>query len=217
MKKGQRVLIIGGGQAYAQMFRMYGWEVAEDIHEADLLQFTGGHDVSPVLYGENTHPATSSNYQRDMREREMFLVALDLGIPCAGICRGGQFLNAMNGGKMWQHVDKHAIGGTHAATDLRTERVVQVSSTHHQMMRPANAATILCTAKESTSKECMLDGKKYLTIDMDILNWEEVDAEVVLYKGTKSLCFQPHPEFVAHSPEYKECADYFFECLEEIV
>ncbi len=210
--RSKKVLIIGGGQSYAQMFQMYGWEVVEGIHEADLLQFTGGHDVSPVLYEEDIHPATSSNYQRDMKEREMFFMALDLGIPCAGICRGGQFLNVMNGGKMYQHVDKHAIGGTHDATDLRTGRVVQVSSTHHQMMRPSKAGEVLAIASRSTFKEHMQKGAiKHVAGD------KENDVEVVLYEGTRSLCFQPHPEFVTHGAEYKECADYFFECLENIL
>lgn len=30
-----------------------------------------------------------------------------------GICRGAQFLNVMAGGKMIQHVEGHAIHGTH--------------------------------------------------------------------------------------------------------
>lgn len=208
----KKALIVGGGGAYERMFLLYGWEVVDDIHEADLLVFTGGSDVSPSFYGEDIHPSTSAYYHRDVKEREIFMIALDLGIPTAGICRGGQFLNVMNEGKMYQHVDGHAVSGTHNATDVKTGRTVQVSSTHHQMMRPSPTGEVLCVAAKSSYKEHMVAGE-VCRID----GTEENDVEVVLYRGTRSLCFQPHPEFVAHSPAYRECADYFFECLKEIV
>lgn len=208
----KKVLILAGNAAYSQMFEKYGWGVVEDIHEADLIQFTGGADVSPVLYGEGVHPSTSSSYQRDMKERDIFYIAQDLVIPCAGICRGGQFLNVMNGGKMYQHVDRHGIAGTHKAVDVRTGKEVQVSSTHHQMMRPHSSGEVLCIANRSTFKEHM-GRKEIVRVD----GTEENDVEAVLYEDTKCLCFQPHPEFVMHSETYKECSDYYFDCLGEIV
>jgi hypothetical protein len=36
-----------------------------------------------------------------------------------------------------------------------------------------------------------------------------VDVEVVWYGGTRSLCFQPHPEYGV-----EECKKYFFELIE---
>jgi len=208
----KKVVIIGGGGAYSQMFQMYGWQVVEDIHEADLIQFTGGADVSPEYYGEEKHPATGCNLQQDRREADLHMIAYELGIPQAGICRGGQFLNVINGGRMYQHVNRHGIGGTHAATDVRSGKEVRVSSTHHQMMRPHEEAEVLTIAHRSTFKEHML-GKTIRKVDGTLEN----DVEAVLYDFTKCLCFQPHPEFVAHSEDYRECADYYFECLELIL
>lgn len=206
----KKVFIVGGNQQYHRMFEMYGFEVTDSYQEADLVVFTGGADVSPNLYGEHKHPRTHSDIIRDANERELYAYITDK--PKAGICRGGQFLNVMNGGKMYQDVDRHGIVGTHLAIDVRTGKEVQVSSTHHQMMRPSDTGEVLTIAGRSTYKEHMVDGEVNRVDGL-----EENDVEVVLYPETKSLCFQPHPEFVAHSEEYRECADYFFECLEEIM
>jgi carbamoylphosphate synthase small subunit len=193
------------------MYLMYGWKVVENLYDADLLQFTGGADVTPSLYGQVAHPTTHFNTARDDKEIEIFNTYKGKK-PMAGICRGGQFLNVVNGGKMYQDVDGHAIHGTHAATDTRTGKVIQVSSTHHQMMRPAAEGDVLCVASEATYKEHMY-GKQVQYGPVG----EGLDTEVVLYRDTACLCFQPHPEFVVASRQYRECSDYFFECLEEVL
>lgn len=207
---GKTVRIVGGNGAYLKMFEMYGWSSTLSLTNADLILFTGGADVSPHLYGEEPHPHAFNDPMRDEAERSTYLLVGDK--PKAGICRGGQFLNVMNGGKMYQHVDKHGVAGTHKAIDVRSGREVQVSSTHHQMMRPGKGAETLCIASRSTFKEHMVEGSIY-RVD----GTTENDTEVVVYRDTNSLCFQPHPEFVANSEDYRECADYFFECLEEIL
>lgn len=110
----------------------------------------------------------------------------------------------MNGGKMWQHVNGHAIHGTHEAYE-RDEggnviNEVQVTSTHHQMMRPTDAAHILVTAHEAT------------WLENDTLKTKAEfhhDTESVYYPNTKSLCFQPHPEI----PGYQECTDLYFRLI----
>lgn len=208
----KKVVIIGGGIAYQRMFEMYGWEIGEEFVNADLIQFTGGEDVDPVLYGEHHHPRTHSNSRRDIQERRFYRMAKDMGIPTAGICRGGQFLNVMNGGKLYQDVDRHGIGGTHQAIDIRTGDKVEVSSTHHQMMRPAKHGETLCIAHRSTFKEHMVHGE---VVRVD--GTTENDVEAVLYEDTNTLCFQPHPEFVTRSEDYRACADLYFKYLEEIV
>lgn len=189
------------------MFKSRGWEITETHKDADLIQFTGGEDVTPSMYGERSHPTTHSSLERD--KAEYFLYADVLGAkPMAGICRGGQFLNVVNGGELYQDVDGHAIGGTHPmyTTDGRT---IEVTSTHHQMMRPMKGATVIATAHEATRKEYMRG--KFVVIDNGM---EKPDVEVVMYKQNRCLCFQPHPEF-ERAP--KECTDYYFELIEEIL
>ena len=207
----KKVFIIDGGGAYYKMFEMYGWEVVSSIEEADLVLFTGGEDVTPSLYGEAKHPTTSNNPYRDDKEQLLFHKALHKGMPMAGICRGGQFLNVMCGGKLYQHVGNHAISGLHEAIDSRSGRTLGVTSTHHQMMRPAPSGEVLCYAKLGGFREHIVNGEvKQGPTSGD-------DVEVVLYKEQHVLCFQPHPEFVVYDEEVRECSDYFFQCLQEVL
>ena len=202
-----KVFIIDGNYQYLDMFFNHGWEAAESLADADLVQFTGGADVSPMLYGERCHPQTHYLDSRDAVEARAYSAAFKLGIPMAGICRGGQFLNVMCGGRMWQHVDRHAIGDTHGVVDVANGKTIQCTSTHHQMMRPSSEGVILGVASEATFLEHM-DGR-------DVLRHEAKrggDVEVVLYPDYKVLCFQPHPEYLsAHS----DCQKWYFKLIKE--
>src|SRR5574343_347632 len=102
-----KIFIIAGNSQYYSLFCDIGWEAVSTIEKADLVCFTGGEDVSPSLYGEQRHPRTYHNMNRDDRETELFNQCLKNQTPMVGICRGGQFLNVMNGGKMYQDVSHH--------------------------------------------------------------------------------------------------------------
>jgi len=145
-----KVYIVGTDYSIANMFLRQGWTIVTYIDEnIDLIQFTGGEDVDPSYYQETKHPRTYSNPRRDAAEAAIYHEWVGK-VPMAGICRGGQFLNVMNGGKMWQHVNNHAIGGLHEAYCHVTENFLFVTSTHHQMMRPAENAEIIAVAALST-------------------------------------------------------------------
>jgi hypothetical protein len=195
------VFIEGHPGSYARMWARWGWDVVTDIKAANVIQFTGGEDVDPALYDEVPHPTTGYNRGRDEVCIDLWDYALRAGIPMVGICRGGQFLNVMNGGKMFQHCDGHAIRGTHKATILETGLEVDVTSTHHQIMRPNRDKGIvlmeadkLGTFKqhmELTTSEVFLDGKGWLVVDKQ----HEDDCESIYYPDTNSICYQPHPEY----------------------
>lgn len=192
-----KVFIVGGGSQYADMFRARGWEVMDwtnptNILDCDLVQFTGGEDVTPELYNQR-NTRSHFNLNRDIKEAGVFAVALRIHKPMAGICRGGQFLNVMCGGEMIQHVDGHATGKTHKIARVgwlgKKYDEIEVTSTHHQMMIPGEEASILAVA--GITSDC--------------------DYEVLFYEESKVLCFQPHPEFGG----YEECTNYYFELLKD--
>jgi len=167
--------------------------MVKDQKDADIVVFTGGSDVQPILYGEAPLIVTHFNPARDQADIKSFRMAQKMGQFKIGICRGGQFLNVMNGGKLWQDVDMHCR--THILTDAFTGKKWAVSSTHHQMFRPAAGALIVATARESTQKVC--DGQTWEIkndgSNMD--NYFKTDFEVLFYPETRTLCFQPHPEY----------------------
>ena len=206
-----KVFIEGGGFGYERMFQKRGFIITNKFHEADLICFTGGEDVDPSLYNQAKHPRTNYNSQRDELCMEMYNYAIINNIPMCGICRGSQFLCVANGGELWQHVDNHAVFGTHKAT-TDTGEVIDVTSTHHQMMRPngVNGADfkLLLTAKLSVKKHRMVNGEVVVALA------SAPDVECVLWEQTRSLGYQPHPEFQG-AP--KECTDFFFDKLNLIL
>lgn len=200
-----KVYIIGGNSAYRTLFAEYlGHEIVSSIDGAELCVFTGGEDVTPSLYGDAAHPQTYNSERRDTQEADVYEHCVYNGIKMVGICRGGQFLNVMNGGRMYQHVSKHAIHGTHLLVDVESGEPIPVSSTHHQMMMPHDEAKIVAIATLGGYRE-WYDGQLFKRDESN------TDYEVLYYSGTKSLCFQPHPEF--NGEEFEPMKKYFKQLL----
>lgn len=217
-----KILLVGGNYDYIRMYRNLGFTGTYDINEADIVAFTGGEDVDPGLYGEMKLTNTHINRARDDVEMRIFEEAKARKLPMVGICRGGQFLNVMNDGKMWQDVNNH--GRNHSAfvnketcpwykPDTRycgtSSHTIWVTSTHHQMMRPGPSAQILLTACESTERHAageMQDGRVNAVAPL-----HQQDIEALWYPDTLSLCFQPHPEFRRCPPSglwfFQQCMD----------
>lgn len=201
-----KVHIINGDRAYLEMFERKGW-THSSAEDADLIQFTGGADVSPRLYGEALHPNSQCNLSRDDREKEVF-DRYQGKKPLAGICRGGQFLNVMCGGKMYQHHSGHPY--KHKAWIYSKSVELIVSSTHHQIMRPAKDGIVVMAANEGVIAERM-DGTDIIKESPD---WE---TESVFYPDKGVLCFQPHPEFSVQDKEVEECMFAYFQLLEDLM
>lgn len=174
-----------------EMFVKRGWKVTFKENEADFIVFHGGADICPILYGEK--PVTECggpHLDRDRLEVRVFNKYRHHK-PFIGICRGAQMLNVLNGGRLWQHVNNHT--NDHEVEDW-TGKTYKVTSTHHQMMIPANDGVVYATASEATLKKA--DGViKHIVPDQQL----EDDDEVVIYYGATdklfSYCFQPHPEY----------------------
>ncbi len=204
-----KVFIVGHFSLdYQKMFLNRGWETVQSMLGADLVQFIGGADVSPSFYNQHAHTKTYNDINRDRYEILIFHAALRNKIPMAGICRGGQFLNVMCGGKMWQHVNKHTQ--EHLAYCLLNHKKIKVTSTHHQMMIPINnqkTYKLLLVAFLHGFKE------KYTNINQKVKKMRfmgiEKDVEALFYPVNRCLCFQPHPEFEGK----KELVELYFKYI----
>jgi hypothetical protein len=197
---------------YVRLWREAGFIGVRDIREADVVCFTGGEDVDPQLYGEVALQSTHFNAMRDKRDCEAWALAEDKFK--VGICRGGQFLNVMNGGKLWQDINHH-VGG-HKVYDRHTKQEIYCSSTHHQQMIPSKDKHLvvgiasIATEKKSANISWMCVRSSKSNSDSQNLT----DYEVLWYPETGSLCFQPHPEFGMDDAKYAPCADYFIHLLD---
>ena len=68
---------------------------------------TGGHDVSPSLYGAQEEIWCGSCCgERDEMEEYILKCAVDRGRSVLGICRGIQLMNAVYGGTLYQDLEK---------------------------------------------------------------------------------------------------------------
>jgi gamma-glutamyl-gamma-aminobutyrate hydrolase PuuD len=201
-----RVFVVGGGFQYLQMFHNAGFFGATTIEEADIICFTGGEDVDPAFYGEKPIPGTHFRTKRDEEEANIYGQCLAMKKPMIGICRGAQFLNVMNGGKLWQDVNNHATMKGHPIVVKRTGEVIEgMTSTHHQMMIPADDGEVLALAALSTEKKRDGFSSSRAAPELD-------DVEVVWYDASSCLCFQPHPEF-----EVNNCREYFLDLVDSSI
>lgn len=201
--------------AIMQMFLGKGYKHVALPDQADIICFSGGSDVSPEYYGDPKHPTTSNVPLRDERCIEIWDEARPEQM-IVGICRGSQFLNVMNGGKLWQDVNNHALGGTHSLMYLHESQDVdslqqrveahQVTSTHHQMMIPSDLSPFerWGWCRRTTFRDRGNDRRRPSDFEND-----GPDNEIIFYPESKTLCFQPHPEYGVNS-----CENLFFRCLE---
>jgi putative glutamine amidotransferase len=175
--------------SFIEMFTRSNCMKANSVEEADICIFGGGPDVDPGFYGEvSVHPKTRPDPNLDANEMELYYHCYGEGIPMVGICRGAQFLWAMNEGKLFQDVDNH--GRMHPIVDRRTGQVIErASSVHHQMCYPnLPEAEILATANVSRNRWLPSNVK-------DIQGGIIEDIEAYFIPETACLGFQGHPEY----------------------
>lgn len=77
--------------------------IRQMAQRCDGFLFTGGHDISPKLYGEKPLPECGVRSKaRDNMETLLLKRVVELDKPVLGICRGIQLINAVFGGTLYQ-------------------------------------------------------------------------------------------------------------------
>lgn len=122
----------------------------------DGILLTGGQDISPTIYNEETSPHCGEICpERDIMDQRLLISAIGMDMPVLGICRGLQLLNAALGGTLYQdlpteyrrevnHVMKPPYHrSAHKVTILKNtplaeiieEKEIGVNSYHHQAIK----------------------------------------------------------------------------------
>lgn len=194
-----KIYVVGHSKNYASWIKDA--SLTDDMKEADIVLFTGGEDVSPILYGEKEGRFTSTNPMRDAIEQKEFTKAWDLEKPMIGICRGSQFLCVMAGGRLVQdQQNKHYV---HPIT-TNDGKELHITSTHHQAQYPYDLDDVdfeLIGWTENTSKY-HLNGD-----DKEISDQPFKEVEIAYYSKINALCIQGHPEYDRMS-EYPDTLEY---------
>ncbi len=212
MAKVPTVFVEGRQDSLEGVFRQLGWIIAPVCDEdVDIVVLMGGNDINPEWYHRKRHPNTSiPNHPFDKQTARLIDFATERGLDLIGICRGAQFINAIMGGDMWQHVNNH--GGGHEVLDLETEEVYYTNSIHHQMMIPHSTGHLIAvTLDRVTSRAERVDANGKILIADNSPKDPVVEAEVIWYPKFSALCFQAHPEYDHKSGTTRQ---YFYNLLQ---
>lgn len=78
-------------------------DIKEQLDMVDGIIISGGHDVNPLLYGEEPSQKLGGILpKRDDFDINLIRLAMEAKKPILGICRGHQLLNVVNGGSLYQ-------------------------------------------------------------------------------------------------------------------
>ena len=174
------------------MFVAWGYEVTDDYHKADLIVFTGGTDVNPLLYGEMLGKSTDPpDVERDARCVMLYNYARANKVAVVGICRGAQFVTVMQGGSLHQHITGHdeyihliMFDPAYMEETEPTEGTLAVTSDHHQAMHPIEGVDIIARSDDGWVEATVFSRNTYASCD--------------------EFCVQGHPEWVDKSHPFQQ-------------
>lgn len=194
-----RIYVVGNNN-YANWIN--GALLVDNIKESDLVLFTGGSDVDPVIYGHERNSKSYYSSRRDNQDIIIYEQARSLGKAILGICRGSQLLTALQpDGYLIQHVTNHAIGNTHPI-EFSDGDLLEITSTHHQMMYPFDIANYELIAWSSPSRSTIYELSEGKTTTV------RKEPEIVYYPEVNTLAVQGHPEMMSvESPVIKKLND----------
>lgn len=156
------------------------------VDTLDGFVFTGGPDLHPFLFGEETHINCGSvSVKRDHLELALLPLVMKAQKPILGICRGIQCLNVGLGGTIYQDVPSQfareyplvhkqpfyydipshsvQIQENTKMADICQASVIQVNSMHHQAIKDLAPGCIACgTASDGLIEAMEMPGYPYL-------------------------------------------------------
>jgi putative glutamine amidotransferase len=184
----------------------------ETLEVVDGLIFSGGSDLDPETYGQETHEQTFGVVQeRDDAELALLSAALERDMPVLAICRGSQVLNVALGGDLVQHLPdvvgdekhKHTPGvfadhDVDVHPDTRLGSLIgdraPVKSHHHQgfgklgdgLVEAARADDGTIEAVEDPSRRFALGVLWHPEAGEDMRLFEELVREAAEYRVNRS-------------------------------
>lgn len=145
---------------------------------------TGGHDIDPMLYGEEPSPQCGPICrERDAMETITARSAMERDLPILGICRGIQFLNVFLGGSLYQDlpaqhpsetehhqrppydVPAHRVSLSEGGSlfQLLQKASIPVNSYHHQAIkRLGSGLRVMAVSEDGIPEAVELPEKRFV-------------------------------------------------------
>ncbi len=159
-------------------------DIARVMSGCSGFLLTGGHDVSPGVYGEEPlEGLVDCCEKRDVLEGIVLKRAIAEDRPVLGICRGIQFMNAALGGTLYQDlptqhpsdvihrqqppydVPSHVV---HVVPDSPLHRylgtdMLRVNSSHHQAIKElAPGLEVMATSPDGLVEAVYMPGRSFI-------------------------------------------------------
>jgi len=214
IQRDTRKIYIADGSRYDLPFGIMGQlefklgEFLQNPRSFKAVVLTGGADLYPGLYGHHMHKDCGMpDIPRDQRDLFVARTALAWRIPIVGICRGAQLLNVLAGGWLVQDCDNHCKWH-----EVRTSdgRLIEVSSTHHQMMVPPRGGNFELLAWAEPRLSTYYKGGKRTGLIKHTLVPQETDC--IYFPRMNALAMQYHPEYM---PESSAAFDYAMQLMHD--
>jgi putative glutamine amidotransferase len=132
----------------------------EALDECDGVLLTGGVDVDPVEYGDDTRHATLELDQvRDRFELAIARTALDRDLPLFAICRGAQVLNVAAGGTLIQDIPSEQPTDVNHSLTQPKDAVV-----HDVAIAPASCLAVLLAPRLTAGGRVSVNSRHHQSV-----------------------------------------------------
>ena len=196
MSKKRLVYVIASGShdySYCNWMNIDG--LTNDIHKATICMGLGGSDVSSHYYNQPDSGHLHTSDWTDTREYKDYALAIELKKPIVGTCKGMQWLAALAGGAVFQHINHPYC---HFIETYDGQKIL-ANSLHHNMadLSPLNEGEdYKLLAWSSTTSDVHIDGwNRNITCLKD--------PEAAWFKKINAFGQQYHPEMLLHEPKAK--------------
>lgn len=169
---------------------------------------TGGHDVDPVLYAEESEVLPRYDPDRDAFESEVIDDAIARGIPLLGICRGAQLLNVRLGGNLHQDLGQIRRRTSNRRTILPLKTLLLEADS--MLCALLGARRIKINSLHNQAIDRLGDGLRIAGRDLDGI------VQAIEHKERSFLVgVQWHPEFLVPFPRQRRLFDQLVKRAEE--
>jgi putative glutamine amidotransferase len=187
------------------------------LDKIDGVLFSGGGDLSPLLYGESMSPNVSAfSSERDEWEIGLFLAAYARGMPILGICRGHQLVNVALGGSLVQDIPSQLPSAQSHSSELAVDELshyVDIGDESSRLYAMFGKKRILTNSFHHQAVKNLAPGLKATARTADGVNegYESKDPGRFLV----GVQFHPecltrrYPEFVALFAAFAEAASAY--------
>jgi putative glutamine amidotransferase len=166
--------------------------IAEYVKICDGFLFSGGCDIEPRKFGEDTLPECGKiQLYRDYIELEIFKRAFDEKKPIMGICRGIQLINVALGGTLYQNIP------TQISTDIPHRQTEAKNQPSHSVKIFSDTPLMELISKERmTANSFHHQSIKSLGEGLEVMALADDGIIEAIYRNGENyiLGYQWHPE-----------------------